>query len=248
MHSDEQPGKSATTQAGDRDGASDQGQGDDVHVVYYDYSLNQAHDSAGYAEERYDEGEWQQLYDAAPTLLQKLWWQSRSVVYLISFAIPLLLLLLPIAIWLVARSGERSGSASPPNAPGPAAQTSPAPPSSTGTSAWPPDVAFAPNTVPAMIRDELTLAGERRGYLFQGTAGETWHILVEPEDVSALDPLITLYRPSGDILAVSDNEDSGQLTAEIRITLPESGSYRLLVESAQGGLSTGTYLLTLYEE
>jgi hypothetical protein len=250
MRSDEHPGESATTQAGDRDGPGDQGQGDDVHLVYYDYSLDQAHDSAGYAEEPYDEGEWQQLYDAAPTLLQKLWWQSRGVVYLISFAIPLLLLLLPVAIWLVARADEKSGSASPPTATGPAAQTSPTPPSSTGTgiSAWPPDVAFASNTVPAMIRDELTLAGERRGYLFQGTAGETWHILVEPEDVGAFDPLITLYAPSGDILAVSDNEDTGQLTAEIRVTLPESGPYRLLVESAQGGLTTGTYLLTLYEE
>ncbi|HVO68942.1 MAG TPA: hypothetical protein VMT24_02785 [Aggregatilineaceae bacterium] len=245
MRSDEHPGESATTQAADRDGPGDQGQGDDVHVVYYDYPLDQAHDSAGYAEEQYDEGEWRQLYDAAPTLLQKLWWQSRVVVYLISFAIPLLLLLLPIAIWLIARAGERSGSASPPNAAGSAAQTSP---TGTAISAWPPDVAFVPNTVPAMIRDELALAGERRGYLFQGTAGHPWHILVEPEDASAIDPLITLYAPSGGVLAVSDNEDTGAFAAEIRITLPESGPYRLLVKSAQGGLTTGTFLLTLYEE
>jgi hypothetical protein len=248
MRSDEHPGESATTQAGDRDSSGDQGQDGEVHLVYYDYSLDQAHDSAGYAEESYDEGEWQQLYDATPTLLQKLWWQSRGVVYLISFAIPLLLLIVPVAIWLAARADEKSGSASPPNATGPAAQTSPAPPSPTVISAWPLDVAFVPNTVPAMIRDELSLAGERRGYLFQGTTGETWHILVEPEDISTFDPLITLFAPSGDILAVSDNEDTGQITAEIRVTLPESGPYRLLVESGQGGLTTGTYLLTLYEE
>jgi hypothetical protein len=99
-----------------------------------------------------------------------------------------------------------------------------------------------------MIRDELALAGERRGYQFQGAAGDTWHILVEPEDTSGLDPLITLFGPSGDIVAISDNEDTGQVTAEIRITLPEPGPYRLLVESAQGGLTTGTYLLTLYVE
>jgi hypothetical protein len=250
MRTDEHPSDSASTPTGNHGGPGDEGEGDGVHVVYYNASLDQAHDSAGYADESDDESEWQQLYDAAPTLLQKLWWQSRGVVYLISFVIPLLLLIVPVAIWLVARADEKSGSAGPSDVTGAVAETAPAlpTPTETGISAWPPEVAFVAHTIPVMIRDELSLAGERRGYLFQGTAGHTWHILVEPEDVSAFDPLITLFAPSGDILAVSDNEDTGQLTAEIRATLPESGPYRLLVESAQGGLTTGTYLLTLVEE
>lgn len=248
METNERPADPTETPT-DRAGPDESGQGNGVHIVYYDASLDQAHDSAGYAEEPDDEAEWQQLYDDAPTLLQKLWWQSRGLVYLISFAIPLLLLILPVVIWLVARGDGKSSSSSPLSSTG-AAQTAPALPSPTRTlaGAWPPDVTFVPNTVPAMIRDELALAGERRGYLFQGAAGDTWHILVEPQDASTLDPLITLFGPSGNILAISDNEDNGQVTAEIRITLPEPGPYRLLVESAQGGLTTGTYLLTLVVE
>jgi hypothetical protein len=243
METNEHPADPAETHE-DRASPDESGQGNGAHIVYYDASLDQAHNSAGYAEESDDQAEWQQLYDATPTLLQRLWWQSRGVVYLISFAIPLLLLILPVVIWLVARGGGKSSS------PSTLSPTSTALPSPTGTvvAAWPSDVAFVPNTVPAMIRDELALAGERRGYQFQGAAGDTWHILVEPEDTSGLDPLITLFGPSGDIVAISDNEDTGQVTAEIRITLPEPGPYRLLVESAQGGLTTGTYLLTLYVE
>ena len=246
METDEQPADPTETHE-DRASPDESGQGNGMHVVYYDASLDQAHDSAGFAEEPDDEAEWQQLYDAAPTLLQRLRWQSRGVVYLISFAIPLLLLVLFVVLWLAPRSGGKSPSSNTTSSTE-AAQTAPAAPSPTETvvGAWPPDVTFVPNTVPAMIRDELALAGERRGYLFQGAAGDTWYILVEPQDTSTLDPLITLFGPSGDILAISDNENTGAITAEIRIILPEPGPYRMLVESAQGGLTTGTYLLTLY--
>jgi len=156
-----------------------------------------------------------------------LWWRSRGMVYAISFSIPLLMLVVLLGIGWATHSDSSSAPASPSDV-------------SAASGAWPPEVEFVSHTVPAMIRNDLPLAGMKQGYRFRGTAGEVWRISVEPELESALDPQITLYAPSGGVLA--------QQPREIVITLPESGAYRLLVESAQGGLTTGRYLLTLFEE
>lgn len=113
---------------------------------------------------------------------------------------------------------------------------------------WPAQVQPHAHTVPALIKDALTRTGEAHGYRFEGTAGATWRITVEPRAESALDPLITLYAPSGDEIALADDRSAGDLTAEIVLTLPESGPYRLLVQSSQGGITTGDYLLSLWPE
>jgi hypothetical protein len=105
---------------------------------------------------------------------------------------------------------------------------------------WPQDVIYAPHTVPAMIRDELASAGARIGYQFVGGAGATWRITVVPVSGSALDPQFHLYEPAGTELA--------QGSGEVLVILPEDGTYRLLIESAQNGLTTGTYLLTVFAE
>ncbi len=161
-------------------------------------------------------------FDLKLPLLQRWWWQSRGVVYAISFSIPLLLLAALLGLGWATQS-KSSPSDTPPV-----------------TVAIPTTVEFVPNTVPAMIHNTLPLAGMKQGYLFRGAVGQVWRISVEPDYDSTLDPLITLYAPSGAMLA--------QESRSIVITLPEKGDYRLLVESAQGGLTTGSYLLTLYED
>lgn len=112
--------------------------------------------------------------------------------------------------------------------------------------AWPDSIAYLSHTVPAMIKNVLVAPGEQQGYLFEGAAGQTWTITVAPQPESGLDPQITLYGPSGQGVGTSNDRTTGDVTAELVIALPESGSYRLLVESAQEGATTGSYLLTLY--
>lgn len=118
-------------------------------------------------------------------------------------------------------------------------------PSPIVSAAWPAGVEFVPNTVPAMIKNTLAAAGQRHGYRFDGRAGDVWLITVEPQD--NLDPLVTLYAPSGAVLGTSDDRSDTDLTSEIQVTLPETGPYRVLVESAAGGLTVGAYVLALLE-
>jgi hypothetical protein len=125
--------------------------------------------------------------------------------------------------------------------PGPATATTVLP------ATWPETVVPAAHTVPAMIQNALTQVDEQQGYTFKGTAGRTWHITVAPQADSTLDPIFTLYGPSGDLLATADDRSADDLTADLWITLPDSGTYWLLVQSSQGGLTTGAYLLTLWE-
>jgi hypothetical protein len=128
------------------------------------------------------------------------------------------------------------------------ANTSPAPVIDAPPVTWPAQVPARAHTVPALIKDTLALAGEAHGYRFDGAAGELWRITVEPRAESALDPLITLYGPSGAEVARADDRSAGDLTAEIVVTLPESGAYHLLVQSSQGGITTGDYLLSLWPQ
>jgi hypothetical protein len=118
-------------------------------------------------------------------------------------------------------------------------------PTATVSAAWPAGVEYVPNTIPAMIKGTLDAAGQKRGYLFDGRAGEVWSITVEPQD--NIDPMLTLYAPSGAVVGTNDDRGDYDLTSELDVTLPETGSYRLVVESAAGGLTTGSYVLTLLE-
>jgi hypothetical protein len=113
--------------------------------------------------------------------------------------------------------------------------------------AWPPDVQFVENTVPAMIKDDLAFPRAKRGYLFYGRTGQTWLLTIEPQD-DRVDPLFFVYAPSGAEIAISDDRAADDYTAQALITLPETGSYRVMVRSSQGGVTTGDYLLTLWPQ
>lgn len=110
---------------------------------------------------------------------------------------------------------------------------------------WPSGVPVTTTTVPALIKHELTFSGEQHGYEFVGHAGETWEISVTARDGSALDPVVSLYQPSGEEIASNDDITSADLNAVLQTTLPQDGAYRLLVESSQGGITTGAYLLSI---
>lgn len=113
---------------------------------------------------------------------------------------------------------------------------------------WPTQLVPTDHTIPAMIKNALTQPGNQHGYRFQGNAGNVWYITVEPRTDSDLDPILTLYGPSGEIVGSHDDRSADDLTAELTIELREDGSYWLLVESSQSGLTTGAYLLTLWEQ
>lgn len=112
---------------------------------------------------------------------------------------------------------------------------------------WPAHVQAAAHTLPAMIKNELAAPGEQHGYEFQGRAGQTWAITVEPQSGSSLDPVVSVYAPLGREMASNDDRAEGDWTAELVIVLPQDGPYRLLVEAAEGGVSTGRYLLQVWE-
>jgi hypothetical protein len=113
---------------------------------------------------------------------------------------------------------------------------------------WPADVPVTPHTVPAIIKNELDTRGEQHGYEFEGTAGQVWRITIDPLDTSALDPIITLYGPSGEELASSDDRSAEDIGSELRVALPETGIYRLLVQSSLGGITTGGYWMEVWVE
>lgn len=128
---------------------------------------------------------------------------------------------------------------------GSAAQAPTAPSYVTPAHDWPANVIATPHTVPARIRNTLRYPAEQHGYELWGSAGQVWRIRVVPLDDSALDPLVVLYDPAGLEVARADDQADGELTAVLRVTLAQSGAYRVLVQSAQGGITTGSYLFTL---
>lgn len=217
---------------------------DDAHVVddsdagyYYDSDYDDVPgtgDSAG-DQARAATPLWRRVTDDTLVRLdrgQRLRWG----VYLLAFLLPIVLLI--IVLGVIALRSDDSG------APGAGVVLTATPVQvATVVGEWPPDVVFAAHTVPAMIRDEIAYAGARMGYRFYGGTGRIWRIDVAPMQ-NGLDPLITLYAPSGAALASNDNRAAGDVTAELLVLLPESGAYRLLVEG--GGGTTGTYLLELY--
>jgi hypothetical protein len=196
----------------------------DAHIFYDD-------DDADWREDDTD-NRWRRTSPAG-------WWQRwHWLVFAAAFMIPFGVLVLGLAA--AAHFGESGGTHTP------AASVSPTP-SVAVVGQWPPGVVFVPNTVPAMIRDDIAYAGVQRGYEFDGRAGDTWRITVDPED--NFDPQIRLYEPQGSELAYNDDEVVGSLAAGMVVMLPADGAYRLLVEAAaKGNGVTGTYWLSVFEE
>lgn len=166
-----------------------------------------------------------------------------------SFALPLVIVFgLYALVVALAGDGDSAPAASqvtPP--PGSATLIAPAPENSPLPDAeWPGGIVYAPHTVPALIKDEIAAPGAQMGYSFSGEAGTAWAITVESRD-DVFDPQVTLYAPSGSMLATNDNRAAGVAAADLLVTLPETGVYRVLVESSTAVPSTGPYLLALFE-
>jgi len=184
-----------------------------------------------------DPDEWRAPAEVArPTRAQEVGWRLRGLAYALAFALPLLMLL-GLAFGL---RGLADDAGAPPAG---EAQAGAASPSPTVIGAWPPGVIFAPNTVPAIIRDELVAPGARHGYLFHGAAGDIWTIEVEPIEANGVDLRATLYGPAGEVVALSEQRAAADPSARIVLRLPQRGDYRLLVE---GG--AGLYRLSLFAE
>ena len=108
-----------------------------------------------------------------------------------------------------------------------------------------PDAAFAQG---AMTNGEnhagaISIAGEVDSWTFTATAGDAVVLRIgEVGGDSAFYPWIRLYSPSNALLGSQSNT----LVAEIAVTAAETGTYTVLVASADAGMdATGSYLLTL---
>ena len=227
--------------------AADTESGEDAaHIIYYDYELDDVHDEAGWVEASGlddPDAAWEHLYDRPPTWIERLWWRGRWLVNGVAFGLPLVLL---VALFALGELTDSSGDTSTPVLTA-ATNVTPSPePGESVTGAWPAGVTFARHTVPAMIRDSLA-GGERKGYQFAGRGGFLWTITVAPAPGSAFDPQITLYGPSGEVVASNDNRVPGDPTASLALRLDEDGPYRLVVEAA-GGAASGSYVLSVFVE
>ncbi|MBN1679794.1 MAG: hypothetical protein JW966_05850 [Anaerolineae bacterium] len=111
---------------------------------------------------------------------------------------------------------------------------------------WPPGIAAPEHTLPAMIKNALSAVSEQHGYQFRGRAGQTWRISVSAQPDSTVDPVVSVYGPAGGELANNDDRAADDLDAHLVFTLPTDGAYRLLVESSEGGITTGAYLLSVF--
>jgi hypothetical protein len=166
---------------------------------------------------------------------------AQRLINAAAFVLPLILL----AAWL-AVADQRNGD-SPSTSPVANANPPTVASASSPTGAWPSDVVFIRQTIPAMIKDLIGTPGERRGYVFEGAAGQVWTIKAEPIYGSALNPAVSVYAPDGAFLLQNDDRAAGDVTAEIVTQLGEDGPYRVIVE-ASGGASTGEYLFSLFAQ
>ncbi len=170
---------------------------------------------------------------------------SRREVFGASFALPLLIIFGLFGLML-ALSGDDPAPASgsqPAYTPSMLPTQEPTP---VAGAAWPADLFYVPHTVPALIKDDILYLGAQMGYRFFGQAGTVWAITVEARE-SALDPQVTLFGPGGAVIATNDNRAAGVTAADLVVTLPETGDYRVVVESSAANPTTGSYLLAVFE-
>ena len=216
----------------------------DAHIEYYNNTLDTVHDDTGVYDDTGDLSD--DLYNQPPTLGQRvrnwLYWQWRWLVLSVALLIPALLL---VGVLLLA--GSLDGDAKDTDGVPAANVTEPATAMVPVVGDWP-AINYAPHTVPAMIRHEIGGIGVVHGYQFEGAAGDVWQITVEPGYGSALDPQLQLYGPSGEQLATNDNRTTGDPSAELVVTLPADGAYRVVILAAGEGLTVGEYWLMVYEQ
>ncbi|MBZ0296685.1 MAG: PPC domain-containing protein [Anaerolineae bacterium] len=130
--------------------------------------------------------------------------------------------------------------------PNPASFTATPPPSTVGVPTPTPPLADL-GTLIGPLEDGSSLAGtlesvgERHVYTFEGQAGDYASIALSRVS-GDIDPLLTLYSPSGQPLAVDDNTGGSNAAFLRNVPLRENGRYT--VQAAGGGF-TGTYQISL---
>lgn len=95
------------------------------------------------------------------------------------------------------------------------------------------------------IEMDVPVEGELNGgsqlWTFEGEAGMEISITAGADD-STLDPMVTLYGPNGEWLARDDDGGEGTNAFIRETTLPENGTYSIVVSTVSGD---GAYILTL---
>jgi len=78
-------------------------------------------------------------------------------------------------------------------------------------------------------------------YTFEGQQGQSIWIRLESQD---FDPYLALFDPKGELIAENDDASRSDKNAAIRVTLPATGRYRVVV-NAYDKTGRGQYLLTV---
>jgi hypothetical protein len=104
-----------------------------------------------------------------------------------------------------------------------------------------PSPTLPPALIPILAADDYAPQDQYLFYPFQGQAGQRVQIRVIAPPGSTLDPVAALVGPDGAELANAD-DTNGSPNAEMIITLPADGTYRVRVN---GYLSAGAFSLTV---
>ncbi len=93
-----------------------------------------------------------------------------------------------------------------------------------------------------VILGRLREAGETERYTIAGRANDVITVAASPTVGSSVDPAITIFTPSGDILAQVDDTLGLPDAIAAGLVLPSTGAYVVFVQDANGW-GTGTYEL-----
>lgn len=80
-----------------------------------------------------------------------------------------------------------------------------------------------------------------RAYPFEGKAGQVLTLTLESSD---FDPYLVIFAPNGKLLGENDDENETSNNAFLRVTLPVSGRYRIIVNASDSS-GRGRYVLTV---
>ncbi|MCD4685043.1 MAG: hypothetical protein K8S97_03800, partial [Anaerolineae bacterium] len=175
------------------------------HELYYDEPLDAVHDANGTVDPAHlaraasNSGAWTRLQHQTPSLLARVWWETRWIIYLAAFVLPILVLIVFLVLLNALGLGDNNADDNTAATSRPTlsttAGTHSGPPTEIPTlpphPEWPATVTFVSHSIPARIRN--TLNAGQHGYAFWGDTGHAWLISAEAYDGSAFDPNIKLY-------------------------------------------------------
>ncbi|MEO1290297.1 MAG: pre-peptidase C-terminal domain-containing protein [Chloroflexota bacterium] len=98
-----------------------------------------------------------------------------------------------------------------------------------------------PSLTNLLVIDDDVIEGQYQFYAFQGQAGQRVRIEAIADGETALDPVIAVLNPSGDIILEADDSPNS-LNPSTFLTLPEDGTYQVRIN---GYLSGGDFILTV---